>query len=130
MRTSALVTILYALLALALLGTADLLHAQVVRNANFTLTWQDNSDNEQGFVIYVKEGTNYTEIARVNADVTTYQHNTSGVEGSSVCFAISAYNAVGESVKSNDACASIPSIIPDAPSNVTVTVTVTVTVKP
>jgi hypothetical protein len=123
------VTRILALVA-AMILSGNVANAQVVRNANFALTWQDNSDNEQGFVVYVKEGTNYTEIARVNADVTTYQHNTSGVEGSSVCFAISAYNAVGESAKSNDACASVPSIIPDAPSNVTVTVTVKVTVKP
>ncbi|RMF96218.1 MAG: hypothetical protein D6734_04055 [Candidatus Schekmanbacteria bacterium] len=45
-----------------------------------TLTWNDNSDNEVGFVIErAKLGSTYTEIASVGADVSTYTDNDSAL---------------------------------------------------
>lgn len=46
------------------------------------LSWQDNSDNETGFVLYISQDPTFEEVqeVRVEADQTTYTHNQANQE--------------------------------------------------
>jgi hypothetical protein len=63
-----------------------------------TLDWDDNSDNEDGFIIEVDTGGGYAVLDTVAAGVTTYFHAAS-VPGDD--YRVKAYNAFGESAYSN-----------------------------
>lgn len=74
-----------------------------------TIEWKDNSNNEDGFKIYIGGScancdgtTNWTQVASVGKDVTQYTWNESccSVAGCS-CVMVRAYNAKGESPDSN-----------------------------
>jgi len=79
------------------------------RTATIQLNWQDTSNNEDGFNVYKKLGDNsYELLGKVAANALTYSHQLTGPEGSSHCFAVTAFNKGGESARSNDACANIP----------------------
>lgn len=78
------------------------------RSATFTLTWTDRSDNETGFNLYRKTGTTSTKIGNVGANATSFvTAPIVATEGSQVCFAVTAFNAAGESAP-NEACGTIP----------------------
>lgn len=68
-----------------------------------TLSWVDNSDNEEGFRVYRAQGVGgtFTEIAVVGPNVTTY---TDPLGGPGFCYRVTAYNSAGESQPSNNAC--------------------------
>jgi len=112
---------LIGLIFLALL-LASPAYAQTA--ATFTLTWQDNSTNETGFRVYSKSGTVYTQVGQTATNVRTFVHAVNGAQGAQFCYAVSAFNAAGESVRSADACASIPTLLPNPPGLVTITVVV------
>jgi len=86
--------------------------AQVQSSA--TLTWQDNSGNEQGFGIEMLSPTDadFTEVATVGANITEFSLSLSGNYGDVFCFRVYAFNAEGDSPDSNIACKTLP----DAPS--------------
>jgi len=86
--------------------------AQVQSSA--TLTWQDNSGNEQGFGIEMLAPTDadFTEVATVGANVTEFSLSLSGNYGDVFCFRVYAFNPEGDSPDSNIACKTLP----DAPS--------------
>jgi hypothetical protein len=64
-----------------------------------TLTWTDNSGNETGFQIERSaDGTTFTQIATVGANVTTYQD--SGVN-KAYYYRVRAFNSAGNSGYSN-----------------------------
>ena len=86
--------------------------------AQLTLTWSDNSVDEQGFAIErrVSPSGSYGQIATVGANITTYT-DTSVVGGTSYCFRARAYNAAGYSGYSNEDCY----LAPAAPVTLTVT---------
>lgn len=71
----------------------------------FVLTWQDNSDNEEAFVVEIRIGglgQPWQQEAIVPADVTSYPiqfYNTRRH-----CFQVRAYNQIGESNPSNIVC--------------------------
>ena len=73
------------------------------------LTWTDNSDNEWGFSIERKRavgGTtikNFSVIATVGQDVTTYTDSGPFQSGSTYIYRVSAYNDAGFSDYSNEA---------------------------
>jgi len=95
-------------LILALLVAAVTWHEQVDA-AQLTLTWTDNSDNEDGFRIERKTGTSgtFAQIATVGANVTSYID--SGLtSGSTFCYRLLAYNVAGDSAYSNEACGTTP----------------------
>lgn len=74
------------------------------------VTWLDNSDNETGFVVERGRGfgcTNFTEIARVGADVITF-HDGRVVRGSASCYRVRAVNAAGASAFSNTGTVYVP----------------------
>lgn len=81
------------------------LTATTVSQSQINLSWQDNSNNEQGFKIERKtQGGSYSQITSVSAN--TQNYNDTGLNsGTNYCYRVRAYNANGESAPSNEACA-------------------------
>jgi len=100
------------------------LSATAVSASQINLSWTDNSDNEDGFKVERSlDGSTWTQIATVGANVTTYQNT--GLSCSTIYYyRVSAYNAGGDSDYSNTAyattygCAPTP---PTAPSDLSAT---------
>jgi titin len=87
--------------------------ATAVSSEKIKLTWQDNSDNEDGFNIERKvEGGSYSRIGTVGADVTSYSdigREIGGLEpGTTYCYRVRAYNAFDGSNPSNESCVTTP----------------------
>jgi Concanavalin A-like lectin/glucanases superfamily/Chitobiase/beta-hexosaminidase C-terminal domain len=80
----------------------------VAPSAQLTLTWQDNSNDEDDFVIERKTGTNgaYSQIASVGANVTSYVDN-SVTRGINYCYRVQAVNSAGASAYTNEGCATV-----------------------
>ncbi|MCP4537500.1 MAG: hypothetical protein GY832_10170 [Chloroflexi bacterium] len=85
---------------------------------SITWTWQDNSNNEDGFKIYRWNGTEFQYWASVGANITTFADT--GLDcGSGYAYEVSAYNSSGESAHapwvegSTDSCSNPPA----TPSN-------------
>lgn len=99
------------------------LSATAISQTRIDLTWQDNSDNEDGFKIERKTGAGgtYTQISTTAANTTSYQ-NTGLTVGTLYYYRVRASNVVGDSEFSNEAQATtwIPTA-PNAPSNLTAT---------
>ena len=81
----------------------------VTPSAQLTLTWQDNSNDEDNFAIERKTETNgvYSQIASVAANVTSYM-DTNVNSGVTYCYRVQAVNSAGASDFSNEACKIIP----------------------
>jgi PKD repeat protein len=81
------------------------LQATAKSTTEITLTWQDNSDNEDGFLIERRRGSgSWREIDRVGRNTTRYTD--SGLEPSTrYCYRLTAFNYAGKSGPSNEACA-------------------------
>jgi len=77
--------------------------------AQLTLSWQDNSNNEDDFAIERKTGTNgtYSQIASVGANVISYVDD-SVSRGVNYCYRVQAVNSAGASAYTNEACATVP----------------------
>jgi len=95
---------------------------------SMTLTWQDNSNNEDGFIIEKQEdppaptsNVPWTLEGRVGANITTYVDFTSDTIR---CFRVLAFNSAGNSTPSNVACVGLG--VPDAPGTLKVIITITV----
>jgi len=93
---------------------------------DYILNWQDNSDNEDGFGIerQASDGTwgppDVSEGLTVPTNITTYTDFSLGTENR--CFRVFAFNASGESARSNEACSDPPIVmVPNVPSSLTVT---------
>lgn len=72
---------------------------------SITISWTDNSNNEQGFRIERRTGSgNYEQIATVGANVKTYK-NTGLSQGTTYRYRVRAYNASGNSPYSNEVTA-------------------------
>jgi Chitobiase/beta-hexosaminidase C-terminal domain len=93
-----------------------------VANASFTIsapkvtvTWQDNSSNEDNFQVERKTGTGgtYSQIATVAANVTSYL-DTSVTNGVTYCYRLRAVNSSTTSSYSNEACVTAPWVGIDA----------------
>ena len=84
--------------------------AQVQSSA--TLTWQDNSNNEDGFGIEMLSptGGDFTEIGTVGPNITQYRLTLSGYYGDMFCFRVFAFNAAADSADSNIACKTLPQV--------------------
>ena len=70
-----------------------------------TLTWTDNSGNENGFAIERKTGTNgtFAQVTTVGANVTSYT-NSGLMAGTTYCYRLNAFNVAGTSTYSNETC--------------------------
>ncbi len=84
--------------------------ATAVSRSQINLSWADNATNETGFRIERCKGatcTNFTQIATVGANVTSYS-NTGLSSNTSYRYRVRAYNASGNSAYSNIAAAATP----------------------
>jgi predicted phage tail protein len=93
----------------------------VAGNRNVTLTWEPPADNGGAAVTnytiyYGTSSGNYTNNITVG-NITSYTI-TGLINGQRYYFAVSAFNAVGESEKSNEVSA-VPCTVPSAPQNLT-----------
>ncbi|MEA3313527.1 MAG: fibronectin type III domain-containing protein, partial [Caldisericota bacterium] len=95
------------------------LSATAESSSEISLTWTDNSDNEDGFKIERKEaGGTFAEIDTALADATTYSDTTVSPE-TTYYYRIRAYNTIGDSVYSDEAHATTPAAgtAPAAPTS-------------
>ncbi len=104
------------------------LSASMVHAAQNTLTWTDNSSNEESFTIEralaadvagCAAALGWTPIATVPANVATFTDPVVN-EGATYCYRVKASNPAGSSVASNVAGRSVPFTIPAAPSGLQV----------
>jgi hypothetical protein len=81
------------------------LAAAVTPDRRIRLNWRDNSSNETGFRVQ-RTGDGNTAIFSVSANVTTLV-DTTPVPGIRYCYRVIAFNSVGDSDASNEACATV-----------------------
>ena len=94
------------------------------------LSWVDNSDNEDGFHIERKVGTNgmYSFVAAVGPNITSYTDD-NVASNTTYCYRLNAFNGIGISEYTNEACgttsggASAPLAPPTAPVSTTIAAT-------
>lgn len=104
------------LLLMGFFGAAVGLQAQDL--PKLTLTWQDNSDNEDGFRVYRRiDGGAWLAWASVGANVEEWV-DTAVSPGVTYGYQVTAFNSNGESARSNEASASVPAagVAPSGPS--------------
>src|SRR6266508_985698 len=87
-----------------LVVAATTYHAAAIA-AQLTLTWTDNSTNEDGFKVERKTDTagTYAQVAKVGANVTSYT-DASLASGTTYCYRVRAFNATQDSTLSNETC--------------------------
>jgi titin len=100
------------------------LTATAASSTQINLSWADNANNEVNFLVERSaNGTNFTQIASLDANTTTYQ--STGLEASTqYYYRVRASNTAGNSAYSNTANATTqapPVTIPAAPSTLTAT---------
>jgi hypothetical protein len=80
-----------------------------VTAAQVTLSWSDNSTNEDGFRVERRTGTagTYAEIAVVGVNVKSYT-DVNLANATTYCYRVRAYNGGGVSGYSNEQCATTP----------------------
>ncbi len=103
----------------------DLVASAVACN-RIDLSWQDNSNNEDGFKIERSlDGTNFSPLATIGPNITSYS-DTGLNENTTYWYRVKAYNDVGESGYSNVASDTTPPCggqPPAAPSNLRIAYT-------
>jgi titin len=82
-------------------------------SGTITLAWADNSNNENGFGIERKTGTNgtFAQIATVAANVNSYT-DSGLMTGNTYCYRVNAFNAAGVSAYTNQACKDVTGSAP------------------
>ncbi|MBN1107692.1 MAG: fibronectin type III domain-containing protein [Bacteroidales bacterium] len=97
------------------------LNAVAVSSSQINLTWTDNSNNETGFRIERSpNNSTWTEIATVNAGVTSYE-NTGLTASTPYYYRVRSYNSAGNSSFTSAASATTQASPPAAPTNLTAT---------
>jgi hypothetical protein len=97
-------TLKFSTLLLAVLATSSLAVA-----AQLSLTWNDNSSNEEGFRIERRIGasTTYQQLASVTSNTTSY-NDLNLTNSTTYCYRVLAFNSAGSSGYSNENCATTP----------------------
>ncbi len=81
------------------------------RDGELTLTWQDNSDGENGFIIESRRlDGEYSEISRVEANVTSFTTTDLPPVGKSYYFAVSSYKGQARSYRGTVIYKVIPAV--------------------
>ena len=96
------------------------LTATAVSTTQIDLKWTDNAANETGYQVERSQnGTSFTKIADLSANVTAYQ-STGLSPATGYFYRVRAINAIGASAYSNTGSAKTQNIsVPDAPTNFT-----------
>ena len=96
-RTTLFVAVLWAGAGALLPGSAQA--------AQLGLSWSDNSVDEDGFLVERREASAgaFTQIALLGPNVATYLDSTVAA-GGSYCYRVGAFNSVGMSAYTNEAC--------------------------
>lgn len=84
----------------------DLLTAKALDSSTeIELNWSDNSDNENGFIVYRSDNdnSNYFEIIKLAANVTTFI-DTRLKQNSNYCYKVQSYNEINVSSFTNEVC--------------------------
>ena len=104
------VSLFYSVLVISVLAS-DRLDA-----ASLQLSWIDNSDNEDGFHIERKVGNNgiFSIVATASPNVTSYTDNNLA-SNTTYCYRLNAFNDIGISAYTNQACGTTPAAIPTPP---------------
>ena len=96
------------------------LAADAESSSKITISWTDNSNNEEGFKIERSPdgSTNWVEIATVEANMTNFS-NMGLSPSTQYCYRVRAFNAGGNSEPSGTACTTTKSdvTVPSAPTN-------------
>jgi hypothetical protein len=94
----------FVTLVLGLLGIA-----RVAGAALLTITWDDTSDNEDGFRIERRIGTSgpYQPLVNVASNIVTYT-DLNLANSTTYCYRVFAFNSVGNSNYSNENCGTTP----------------------
>jgi hypothetical protein len=115
------------LIIAAVLLLASTVNAQLLQTVKFSITWVDNSTNEQGFHLEQCVGQGCTSFYRIGGDIpanqTNYQDTILNDPGNRmICYRVKAFNLTGESGPSNTACATTPpvNVVPSQPTGLTV----------
>ena len=92
------------LLLISLIVSISIVWQGSANAAQLQLTWTDNSSNEDGFKIERRTGTSaYNQIDESQINTTSYT-NSNLPEGTSYCYRVRAFNGVGDSAFTNEAC--------------------------
>ncbi len=77
-----------------------------------SLTWSDNSDNEEGFIIERKSDGDFSEVVTVGSNIESYDDNNALGGETYYCYRVRAVNSGGNqfSAWSNEDCATTPCI--------------------
>jgi FtsP/CotA-like multicopper oxidase with cupredoxin domain/fibronectin type 3 domain-containing protein len=87
-----------------------------------SLAWQDNANNETGFVVErASDGVTFSVIANLGINAASYV-DAAVLPGDTYTYQVKAFNSVGDSAYSNQAVVSIPAL-PADPTNLTATAT-------
>jgi List-Bact-rpt repeat protein len=97
------------LLGVCLIIVAGLSRPLDALAAQLTLSWTDNSTNEDGFSIERKTGTTgtYAIVATVGTNVTSFVDTTLS-DNTTYCYRVQDFNSAGLSSYSNEACGTTP----------------------
>ncbi len=77
------------------------------------LTWADNSQNEDGFDIERKAGTNGVFLALLTVEANQKSYTDANLSnGTTYCYRVRAFNSIGGSPYSNEACATTSASAP------------------
>lgn len=111
------------------LGLAGPLSA--AESLTVTLSWTDTADNEEGFRVYRRPETAPAPAPLLvdlpTVDLAQYM-DTVPDSTQRYCYQVTAYNAYGESGRSNEACSqTVSELLPRAPTNVQITIQISVT---
>jgi hypothetical protein len=84
------------------------LTATTVSPSQINLVWQDNSTNENGFIIRRSiDGGSYSDLVTINSPNVTTHSDTGLSSGHTYCYKVAAFNNSGQSTESSPACAAI-----------------------
>jgi hypothetical protein len=89
-------------------GTPLNLTAQAVSTSQINLSWNDNSNNEDGFIIERANGSNWTQVGSVGPSYGPYTvtfSNTGLQANKTYTYRVRAFNVIGNSAYSNTASA-------------------------
>lgn len=94
-------------------------------NNGIILTWQDNSNNEQGFFIQRKDSANgwFVTIDSVAADVSSYTDNSNLADNATYEYQVAAYNPMGYLISNASSATTIIAGINDLKNTVKVLIT-------